>query len=362
MSKLRFEQPIDGIAGGYRADAVLGSWIFEVKRNLKDVRSLRDAVLVMAHVAASRQDRHAILILDQPGITAARVLEEWELFSRILDHGLKDRIAIVGEIPGFGLDWLAGDLPGDFADWKQVVHEILQREVKASPQARSGAFFDVLRVLLLHWLRGNGPLSTKQLIAETGLSYPTVAKSLDRLSDYMMRGSNRSVGLRRFPLDAWRKLLVDAETVRQTRRFTTEGRARSPEAMLSRLQELGATDIAVGGVLGARHWVPGIDIAGTPRLDLTVNFAMPSQRQWPMPDGAIPHDFIRKIDPALRPANRDEPAVLVVHSLFTPETFSKPGDEGILWANEAECLLDLQEARLEAQAQEFLDHLTPASP
>lgn len=362
MSKLLFEQLIDGVAGSYQADAVLGSWIFEVKRNLKDVRTLRDALLQMAHIAASRPDRHAILILDQPGITADRVLEEWRLFTLILDHGLKDRIAIIGEIPGFGVEWLAGEVPGDFANWKLVVHEILQREVKASPQARSGAFFDVLRVLLVHWLRGEGPLSTKQLTVETGLSYPTIAKSLDRLSDYLMRGSNRSVGLRRFPLDAWRKLLVDAESVRQTRRFTAEGRARSPEAMLSRLQELRATDIGVGGVLGARHWVPGLNIAGTPRLDLTVNFAMPPQRQWPMPEAAIPHNFIRKIDPALRPAGRDEPAALVVHSLFTPESFLKTGDDGILWANEAECLLDLQEARFETQAQEFLDHLAPASP
>jgi len=114
--------------------------------------------------------------------------------------------------------------------------------------------------------------------------------------------------------------------------------------------------------LGARHWHPGIDLVGTPRLDLTVNFPMPRQRHWPMPDAALPHDFIRKLDPALRPASRDEPAFLVVHALLTPETFSKPGNDGTVWANEAECLLDLQEARLETQAQEFLKHLAPTSP
>ncbi|GAA5481304.1 hypothetical protein [Haloferula sargassicola] len=361
MSELRFDQSIDGIAGGYRADAVLGSWIFEVKRNLKDVRTLRDVLLQMAHIAASKQDRHAILILDQPSITADRVHEEWNLFSRILDVGLKDRIAVVGEIPGFGLDGLAGELPDDFTDWRPVAHEILQHEERVFPKARSGAFYDVLRMLLVHWLRGDAPVSTKQLTEETGFSYPTVAASLQKLSDYLTRGPNRSVGLKRFPINAWKKLLVDADTVRQTRRFATEGRPRSPEAMLARLRELETPDIAVGGVLGARHWVPGIDIAGTPRLDLTVNFAMPQQREWPMPDAAPPHDFIRKLDPALRPAKRDEPAALVIHGLFTPETFTKQGDDGTIWANEAECLLDLQEAHFEAQALEFLNLLSPSS-
>jgi hypothetical protein len=240
--------------------------------------------------------------------------------------------------------------------------EILNREIRCSPKSRSGSFYDVLRILLVHWLRGDAPVSTKQLTEETGFSYPTIAASLGKFSDYLMRGPNRSVGLKRFPLEAWKKLLVDADTVRQTRRFTTEGRPRSPEAMLARLSELGTNDITVGGVLGARHWVTGIDIAGTPRLDLTVHFAMPQLRDWPMPDGANPYNFIRTLDPALRPASRNEPAILVVHSLFTPETFSKPGNNGIVWANEAECLLDLQEARLDSQAQEFIKHLTPASP
>ncbi len=363
MSELCFDEPISGIAGGYRADATLGSWIFEIKRNLKDVRSLRESLLLMAQIVASREDQHTILILDQPGITQDRILDEWNQFTRILDTGLKNRIAIVGEISGFGLDWLAGELPGDFTDWKPVVHEILHRDVRASPKAaRSGAFFDVLRTLVVHWLRGDAPVSTKQLIEETGFSYPTIATSLGKLSHYLMRGPNRSVGLRRFPLDAWQKLLVDAGSIRQTRRFTAEGRPRSPEAMLARLRELGVGDIAVGGVLGARHWVPGIDIAGTPRLDLTVNFAMPQQRDWPIPDAAPPHDFIRKLDPALRPAASNEPAILVVNGLFTPEIFSKPGNDGTIWANEAECLLDLQEARLDAQAQEFINHLAPTSP
>lgn len=362
-ANLRFNQTIDRIAGGgYQADAILGSWIFEVRRNLKDTRSLRDTLLQMAHIAASKQDRNAILILDRPGITTERVHEEWNLFTRILDTGLKDRIGIVGEIPGFGLDWLAGELPGDFTNWKQVVHEILHHKEIVTAKARSGAFFDVLRILLVHWLRGDPPVSTKQLTEETGFSYPTVAASLGKLQGDLARGSNRSVGFKKFPIDAWTKLLVDANTIRRTRRFTTDARPRSPEAMLVRLRELRTTDIAVGGVLGARHWVPGLDIAGTPRLDLTVNFGMPQRRDWPMPDVAPPHDFIRKLDPALRPAHRNEAANLVVHSLDTPETFSKRDDDGIVWANEAECLLDLQEARLESQAQEFLHRLTPASP
>jgi hypothetical protein len=48
-------------------------------------------------------------------------------------------------------------------------------------------------------------------------------------------------------------------------------RPRSPEVLLQRLSELNRSDIAVGGVLGARHYFPGLDLVGTPRLDLVVH-------------------------------------------------------------------------------------------
>jgi hypothetical protein len=42
-------------------------------------------------------------------------------------------------------------------------------------------------------------------------------------------------------------------------------------------------------------------------------------------------------------------------------TFFQKSDDGMVWADEVECLLDLHEARLESQALEFLELLTPQS-
>ncbi len=345
----------------YVADATYGRWIFEVKRRLKDVRTLRDALQTAALVAYSDPACESVLILDEPCLTSNRIWEEWELFTRILDPELRKRIHIVEEIKGFGSSEVAGFFSDEIGDWRQIVNQILRHEDTAPPPSRPSAWSDVLRVLMVHWVRKDGPVASKQLVEETGFSYPTIASALDRLSKYLLRGANRSVGLQRFPLDEWQKLLVNADEVRHTRRYTVEGRPRSAESMVSRLRELNASDIAVGGILGARYWFPGIDLIGTPRLDLTVNFSMPPDRNWPRNSTSPAYDFIRKLDPALRPANSYEPAVVVVHSLFTPTTFFKKGSEGTVWANEAECLLDLQEARLEAQAQEFINHLTPPS-
>jgi len=47
---------------------------------------------------------------------------------------------------------------------------------------------------------------------------------------------------------------------------------------------------------------------------------------------------------------------LVVHSLLRKNPLFHQSDDRT-FADEVECLLDLQEARLEQQALEFLDHL-----
>jgi hypothetical protein len=121
------------------------------------------------------------------------------------------------------------------------------------------------------------------------------------------------------------------------------------ESLFSRLQRLHLEGVAIAGVLGARRRHPGLDLIGTPRLDLTLHVRT---RQ---PDLG----FIRQLDPALRPARPEEPARLVIHLLRYPHRFSESDADGLLWADPVECLLDLHEMRLESQALDFLQALTP---
>jgi hypothetical protein len=100
--------------------------------------------------------------------------------------------------------------------------------------------------------------------------------------------------------------------------------------------------------------VPGIDLLGNPRLDLIVDMHKGRSNR-PIAIDTI----IRKLDPALKPAKRGEPCQVVIHSLYRAKSFFSEAEDGTLFADEVECLLDLHEARLEQQALEFLEKLTP---
>ena len=122
----------------------------------------------------------------------------------------------------------------------------------------------------------SGPLTSKELSAQTGFSYPTISNALQELEPFLVRHSDRPVQLRAFPKDAWFRLIAQAENVRSTMAFADPSmRPRSPEVLLQRLGELKRSDIAVGGVLGARHYLPGLDLVGTQRLDLVVHAMRP---------------------------------------------------------------------------------------
>jgi hypothetical protein len=106
-------------------------------------------------------------------------------------------------------------------------------------------------------------------------------------------------------------------------------------------------EIAVGGVLGARRVFPNLDLVGTPRLDLTIHCR---SRQPNL-------DFVHRLDPALKPAGKDESARLVIHTLRQPQVFFETDANGVVWADPVECLLDLHEMRFESQAAEAIESL-----
>jgi hypothetical protein len=110
------------------------------------------------------------------------------------------------------------------------------------------------------------------------------------------------------------------------------------------LRNLGRDDVAVGGVSGARHYQSDLDLVGTPRLDLSVHSRAKE----------VDLDFIQELDPALKKSEgREEAPRVVIHVVRRAEPLFERGD-GQLWADPVECLLDLQEGRLESQAQEFM--------
>jgi hypothetical protein len=167
------------------------------------------------------------------------------------------------------------------------------------------------------------------------------------------RRPDRRLELREFPRQEWSRLLMISDEARSTMRFADRaGQPRSTSSLAERLQELRPRGVAIGGVLGARHFHPEFDLMGLPRLDVSVH----------VPERQADVAFVRRLDPALdATSDPAEPARLVVHFVRHREPLFEPEPGALPWADPAECLLDLHEARLEPQAAEFVRALPARS-
>lgn len=330
---------------------MIGHSVFEVLTDPRDLRSFRSEVIELGKIMTVDSRFHGVLIIDEPQIGDDRLREELHGIETVFRPEIMERITFVirrEDAPNLVL----GPLSDVERNCLEPVSDRARQRALRPMRRPSEAFFDILRVLLVHWFRKSGPLTSKDLCAQSGFSYPTVAVALEKLEPHMVRHSDRRIELRSFPRDAWFKLVAQAEKVRSSQGYTDRsGRPRPPEVLLDRLPELARDDIGVAGVLGARHYLPGLDLIGTPRLDLVVH----SKKMH------APHDFLRRLDPALKPIERGESPQVVVHTLYRPETLFTHTDKGDIWADEVECLLDLHEMRLESQALEFVERLTPKS-
>ena len=347
MPTLKYERRQTG-SRVLHADAEYGDTILEVRLDVKEVRRLRGTFLEMAEFAAMETGKNVVLILPEPLVSDERINEEWIAFTEVIRPELLARLVVTirrgGEYTGIPHP-PSVELHGVI---DQVIGHIAAK-VSRTPRG-SETYYDILRILILQWMRKAGPMTSKWIAETAGCTYPTVAAALDRLEKYLTRRSDRSVELRSFPRDEWSRFVANADHVRGTRRYADgSGQPRSIDSLLARLQRMKSPDIAIGGVSGAKRLFPALDLVGTPRLDLTVH----SRRREP------DLGFLRRLDPALRPAEQNEPARVVVHLLHQPVVFFETDAEGAVWADPVECLLDLHELRLEAQAAEFLAYLSP---
>ena len=329
------------------ADAQFGNTVLEVGLDVKEFGRLRGTFMKMAQLAATDGARNVVLILPEPRVSDGRIREEWSAIAAVIRPDLLPRLSIAirrgGEYTG---------IPGPpTVELRLVFDEAVRHltsRVSRTPRG-SEAYYDILRILIHQWMRHGGPMTAKWIAETAGCTYPTVAAALERLEKYLTRQTDRRVELGSFPRDEWFRFVANAGHIRGTRRFADRsGQPRSIDAILARLQRVKPPGVAIGGVPGAKRLFPSLDLVGTPRLDLTVQ----SRRREP------DLGFLRQLDPALRPAERDEPARLVIHVLHQPVVFFESAADGTLWADPVECLLDLHELRLEAQAAAFLSHFS----
>jgi hypothetical protein len=339
---LKETAPKDRSELGYELDGHWDNVWVEVKSETHGLRNVRASLLELAYWLTRDPGRRGLLLLTDSRISEERLRNEWSLAERTLNRDILRRLSLVLQRDGRYIG-LPQDLGKDFRVW---LEQLVRREAKSHKVKSRESFYDILEVLLHQWLLGKGSVTSEWLKKTVGCSYPTVASSLRRLETSLLRHSDRRVELRYFPREEWWRLLAVADEVRSTSRFVDRsGQPQLADVFLKRLKKLGRNDIAVGGVIGARHYQPRLDLVGTPRLDLSVHSRAKN----------VDLSFIRELDPALKKGEgREEAARVVIHIVRRADPLFEQTDDGTLWADPVECLLDLQESRLEEQAQEFV--------
>lgn len=319
-------------------------WV-EVKPGTHSFRNVRASVLGLAYLLTLDQASRALLVLPDSRISKNRQNAEWHLIEQTLRPDVAQRLALVvtreGDTIGLPPDLERHD---DFRPWLEL---LVDKESQRGSNPRQ-FYEEILKVMIRQrWLVGK-PVTTDWITRMVGCSYPTAAAAIQRLGYVVVRHTNRMSLLRMFPRDEWNRLVSIADEVRGTKRFVDRsGQPRSPQSLLRRLATLRRSDLAIGGIEGARHYKPDIDLAGMPRLDISLH----------CPKGRIDWSFVERLDPALKETTeRNASTSLVVHVVRRSESFFELDKSGIQWADPVECLLDLHEARLEPQAKELLNY------
>ena len=333
----------------YRPDLEMDGVLIEVKTRLNAIRSVRDSLLQLACVLAEQPDKRAFLFLINPRITESRLRYEWDQTKMTFRPDIVKRLSIV-----ISIDERFVGIPEDpDPEYINLLQRAGIKELSrvGTPLPAPDYSAEILKILVYQWLMKRGSMTSVWLSETAGCNYRTVAKALKGLGRAILWHSDKSVELRYFPKDAWIRMLAMLDKSRSIIRYADHsGQPRSPESLLRRLKRVKTPEIAVGGVLGARHYYPKLDLVGIPRVDLSVHCT----------GKHADLDFIENLDPALKQeSDPDMPVNLVLHFIRRKNPFFEKGPEGMIWTDPVECLLDLQEMRLEPQALEFLNALKP---
>lgn len=346
MNELK-KQNSGGIA---KSDFISPTAVIEIKRNLSAVRGLRDGLIQVIKLLIKHPEKQGYLLLLDPGIRSTILHGEVEDLRSALLPGIAERLRLI-----VAKERTIVEKPSDMneADWTFVKNWIatLKEPQVALPNPDKKS--EVLLFILLQWVTDKAPISSRWIERTVGCSYRTVSAAINELGPAIKRESDRRVRLKYFPEESWRRIAAMAQKIRTSMYYVdASGQSRSPESLLKRLNLIGRHDIAIGGVLGAKHYFPNLDIVGTPRLDICLH----------VPGKSVNLSFIHQLDPALeRTRDRHRPARLVLHYIRRKEPLFTRGENGFLWADPVECLLNLYDARLDVQAAHFVEFLTAQS-
>ena len=325
------------------AQGLNGQALFvEVSVGMRTARDLRSLLLDAAY-ARNNNGGTFLALLFKCGFTPNRLAMEIGAFKGVIRADVAERVQVMAiHQPEQLDDALNRYVPADQWD------ELRARITRASMGLTNASSQEAVQFLLLRrWLHGLGPIKTAQLAAQCGASAPTVAAAIKTLAPQnILRTRDRQVALQSFAPDAWQKWLAKAAQAPSVKFVDHSGITRNPQKLANKLACLARQDVAIGGVLGAMHHYPGIDITGAPRLDLVMHGTQYADLS-----------FITQLDAALERDDAPEShARVVVHFTQRPQShFELQG--GHVWADVLDCLVHLSQAGLQPQVADLISHL-----
>lgn len=322
-------------------DIHLNNTIIEIKERVSALRTIRDSLVrLMQEIAISPQKRGCLLLFD-PNVSRGSLEKEFNNFKSALRSDVADRL-FLGVVKNNEIKLFLPNI--DNTDFELIKKMIEKSSASQARLPRPDLQAEVFRVILFYWVKRKGPITHKKLQEEVGCNYRTVAAVINKLGPAVERHSDRRINLKYFPKNAWTQFLATSEKSRATMKYKdNSNQPRSPESLARRLQRLKRSDLAIGGVIGAKEYNHELDIVGTPRLDVCVH----------APTNQCDLSFVQKLDPALKHIHDPNiPAQLALHFIRRKNPFFKE-KSNFLIADPVECLIDLYETRLDLQASEF---------
>lgn len=333
--------------GKYKPDYESASIIWEWKIGAKALRTIRNALFQGIYQVGESTNKTFCLVLVDPEISTVKLEQELALLNKALRPAIAQRmeLAIIRENE---IELVPETIPEQEL---YKIKKLIESEVKPrSPLPRVDQQSEVLKVLLYQWFKGHGPMTISLLTKIVGCNYRTANTTIKKLGPAIKRERDRRISLKYFPEDIWAGFIAQSRKARGTIYYTDRsGQPRSVKGLVKRLNRMRPNEIAIGGVLGAEHYYPSLNLTYPPRLDLCIH----------APSKHFDINFIDQLDPGLdRTDNPNEKVYVAIHFLRRKESFFSPSRIGADWADPVECLTDLYDARLDDQASSFQMYLS----
>ena len=322
--------------------------LVEIRRT-HTARDVREGLLALAYaVQLTSQAATGVCVVIDSRLSPKRLADELDRFRSIARPAIAQRIFLVRAETGRAF-FIDGELPEHSDTFMRALQTAIHEEtvtITASRVTRQ----QVKAVLVERSLGGLLPVTLAELRRLTGASYQTASAALRELESLGVVAGERDGpiqvhGLRPIAL---MKLAEEHALARRLVRYadpTSEG--RMPSALADRLQALSQKGVvgkaAIAGVLGATRYFPDLDITAAPQLDVSVY------------DGDV--RFMSKLDAGLVVV--DDPkrkASVVLHLQRDCRTDELRAQTPYLAAR-LDCLADLEQMGLQAEAREFAHQL-----